>query len=571
MSILTIWAHPSNNGTPLTPFQVHCFVVSVEWLADGDRDEGLRLSGHLYDGDGRLLNYDLPRVDLPPGRAVTVAYHLDPLAPGRYAIGFDLVREGEYWMSDRGLAVSLVPFEVVGEPPAPPRRHRIFEVPPGGLTLLAEDCFDRGDIDRARSLADEAIRERPDDPDAWRLWSRLRERDGDVPAAYDAHKLAVGLTGPAASTGDRSRLVDLAVAGGATIPVAPVLPRTAAPLHLVFGAPNMDPPVGGAELTWLWLIAAARSRGHRVTLLTDNRSADPFVRTLELHRHADGGCASSDSVIASADLILTQHDWAPDMVTAARNAGRPSVVFAQSYELLCRRPWMLDRCDGGQCQCLMAETASGREALQQADLVLAASACVAGHIQRTTGVAAETFHQLVDAGRTMPHRAMPLKAIVMNQPDLHKGGAVFEALARRLPRETFVTVGRAERLNHELPNLFHLGSVEPRLLCSIADIMLVPSLWPEPFGRVALEAMMAGVPVVASKRGGLPDVVGSAGLLVDDPTDIESWVANIFRLKADRDLRARLVEAGLHRSTSFDAGTEALRLLERMEALVGPR
>lgn len=567
MSAPTILAQRPNNDAAFTPFLPHHFVVSVEWPYDGAREDDLRLAAHLYDEAGRVLNYDLPRVDLPPGRGATVDYQLDPLAPGRYAIGFDLVLEGQYWLSDRGLAISHLPFEVVGQPPAPPRQYRIFEVPPGGLTLLAEDCFDRGDIDRSRSLADEAIRERPDDPDAWRLWSRLRERDGDVPAAYDAHKLAVGLTGPAASTGDRSRLVDLAVAGGATIPVAPALPRAEAPLHLVFAAPNMDPPVGGAELTWLWLIAAARSRGHRVTLLTDNRGPEPFARNLDLHRHADGACASSDHVIAAADLILTQQDWAPDMVTAARNAGRPSVVFAQSYELLCRRPWMLDRCGEGQCQCLAAETATGREALQRADLVLAASACVADHIRRTAGVAAETFYQLVDAGRTVPHRAMPLKAIVMNQPDSHKGGAVFEALARRLPRETFVTVGRAEKRNHALPNLFHLGSVEPRLLCSITDIMLVPSLWPEPFGRVALEAMMAGVPAVVSRRGGLPEVVGDAGLLVDDPTDIEAWVANIFRLKADRELRARLVEAGLQRSAAFDAGTEALRLLKRIEFL----
>lgn len=42
---------------------------------------------------------------------------------------------------------------------------------------------------------------------------------------------------------------------------------------------------------------------------------------------------------------------------------------------------------------------------------------------------------------------------------------------------------------------------------AIADISVVPSLWEEPFALTALEAMAAGLPVVATKTGGLPEVV----------------------------------------------------------------
>lgn len=565
MSIPIVWPRPS--ASLFSPLRMHRFTVDVEWLSDGAREDGLLLSGHLYDGSGRLLSYNLPRVDIPSGRVVVVDYDLEPLVPGRYMISFDLVTEHEHWLSDVGLPVNRCLFTVADEQRASDRRHSIYEVAPGNLALLAQDCFGRGDFERARILTGDALRERPDDADAWKLLSRQREREGDLPAAYDTHKLAVGLLGTRAATADRARVVDLAIAGGAISAIPPALPPTERPLHLVFAAITLDPPLGGAELTWLYLAASAQSRGHRVTLLTNGGAAEPFARAMEVHRHAEAVGAAADPAIASADVVLTQHDWAPDVVCAARTADRPVAVFVQSYELLCGRPWMLDRCHQGGCQCVAAEVARGRKALRRADIVLAASAYVADQVHRATGVRAEIFHQLVAPARAEQHADVPLKAIVMNQPDFHKGGEVFEALARRLPRETFVTVGRAERRSDALPNLFHLGQVEPRLLMSIIDILLVPSIWPEPFGRVALEAMMAGVPVVATRCGGLPEVLGDAALLVDDPADLEAWVAHIFRLKSHRELRAGLVVAGRRRATAFNARAEALRVLQCIEAV----
>jgi glycosyltransferase involved in cell wall biosynthesis len=56
-----------------------------------------------------------------------------------------------------------------------------------------------------------------------------------------------------------------------------------------------------------------------------------------------------------------------------------------------------------------------------------------------------------------------------------------------------------------------------------ARIVLAPSLWNEGWGRVASEAQVSGIPVLASTRGGLIEAVGPGGLLVDPEAGIDTW------------------------------------------------
>lgn len=77
-----------------------------------------------------------------------------------------------------------------------------------------------------------------------------------------------------------------------------------------------------------------------------------------------------------------------------------------------------------------------------------------------------------------------------------------------------------------------------------SDVALVPSLT-EPFGNVAVEAMAMGLPVVASRVGGLREIVedGATGLLVE-PGDAAALAAAVRRLLDDPVLAARLARAG---------------------------
>ena len=91
-------------------------------------------------------------------------------------------------------------------------------------------------------------------------------------------------------------------------------------------------------------------------------------------------------------------------------------------------------------------------------------------------------------------------------------------------------------------------------LYAAADVVVNPARFPEPFGRVALEALVAGRPFIGSRVGAIPDVIrdGVDGLLVE-PGDPGELADAIIRLGQDGELRKRLVKQGQsHVRETFD-------------------
>jgi alpha-1,3-rhamnosyl/mannosyltransferase len=82
-----------------------------------------------------------------------------------------------------------------------------------------------------------------------------------------------------------------------------------------------------------------------------------------------------------------------------------------------------------------------------------------------------------------------------------------------------------------------------------AAALVFPSLW-EGFGLPAVEALSCGVPVLASNRGSLPEVVGDAGLFFD-PEDVLDIARCVLRFFTEPGLRSALASAALPRARSF--------------------
>jgi len=118
------------------------------------------------------------------------------------------------------------------------------------------------------------------------------------------------------------------------------------------------------------------------------------------------------------------------------------------------------------------------------------------------------------------HKQFPTKLVMVGDgPD--KAGAEHTARELGLHRDVLF-LGNQDCMEELLP---------------LADVFLLPSS-SESFGLVALEAMSAEVPVVASNIGGLPEVVehGVTGFL-HDPRSIDGFVSSVLRLFGNERLR----------------------------------
>ena len=134
--------------------------------------------------------------------------------------------------------------------------------------------------------------------------------------------------------------------------------------------------------------------------------------------------------------------------------------------------------------------------------------------------------------------------ITMINPYRVKGIATFIEIAKQLPAERFLLVESwrlsdedAASLNRQLAEVANIRFVrrvsDMRQIYGQTRLMLVPSMWEEGFGMVAIEAQSCGIPVIASARGGLPESVGDGGVLIEDYRNVGAWIAAIGEVMND--------------------------------------
>lgn len=382
------------------------------------------------------------------------------------------------------------------------------------------------------------------------------------------------------------------------------------------------PSVGGTERHVEELTGALDHLGHHVSVATTSPRLDavdpPNVHRIggwadvvirkrarpEQHFHppaADPGVVRSLVQRCREDRIelIHAHGWiAHSAVVAARRCDIPLVVGLHDYGLDCaRRSRLLPDgrpCDGptrdGCRSCATAAYGRARGELIVNGLRRSARWWdqVAAFVANSEAVAAAARGAGVRCVVAAPWIA-PLRTTRLDEddgyeetsghpvPDLptepfvlyagaqsrHKGVATLTAAwAPTSPAPLVALLSRPEADPPILPagTIVHRDARPAQVLAAMAQaaIVVVPSIFPEPFGLVAAEAMSVGTPVIASAVGGLPYVLGhgAAGVLVPPGDDCALREATIGLL-ADPRRRTLLGAEGRRRAAHLD-GTQAI-------------
>ena len=334
--------------------------------------------------------------------------------------------------------------------------------------------------------------------------------------------------------------------------------------------PHIPENTGGTEINTHELSLALRDAGHEPTVLATLigrgwvgcRARLKLKLGLGSRWAEDGGLGypvlrTWNAADALADVIdrhrpdvVVVQSWRLDMVAVALDRGCGVVLYSHSAN----SPY--------------ADTIGGNWARR---CVLLANSQFNARLQgEALGATFDVLHPAVHPDRYFaPGPRSRVLHVGLNQ---RKGAAITVAIARLRPDIPFTMVRTWEGLRpppedaaiiemaRALPNIEIMPAQrDPRRLYCIARIMLVPSAWDEAWGRVVTEAQLNGIPVVASDRGGLPESVGSGGILLRIDDDPSVWAHAVGQLWDDPVCHADHASRALRRARQPDVAFGRLR------------
>jgi surfactin synthase thioesterase subunit/glycosyltransferase involved in cell wall biosynthesis len=158
-------------------------------------------------------------------------------------------------------------------------------------------------------------------------------------------------------------------------------------------------------------------------------------------------------------------------------------------------------------------SAAKTDTLRGAAAVVGVSQYVANYVRKWSGIpAVHVPISLLEPGPYDQLGRFDNEFVTLVNPCAVKGISIFVALAERMPGVHFAAVplwGTNEADRHTLeehPNISVLSPVDQiTALLARTRVLLVPSLWAEARSRIVVEAMLHGVPVIASNVGGIPE------------------------------------------------------------------
>lgn len=102
-------------------------------------------------------------------------------------------------------------------------------------------------------------------------------------------------------------------------------------------------------------------------------------------------------------------------------------------------------------------------------------------------------------------------------------------------------------------------------LLKMADIAVVPSMWEEPFGLTVVEAMAAGLPLITTRSGGIPEICEGVAMIVERENIVSNLASAILDLYQHPEKRKHMSAAAVERSKLFDKERYAREFFKAIE------
>lgn len=135
--------------------------------------------------------------------------------------------------------------------------------------------------------------------------------------------------------------------------------------------------------------------------------------------------------------------------------------------------------------------------------------------------------------------------------------------------DSFVSAlkGKAQKIQNQIVFTGFIPYEEMPDYLHLADIAVLPSMWEEPFGLTIAEALAAGLPLITTRSGGIPEICEGVATIVDRENIVSNLSAAILDLYQHPDKREKMAIAAFERAKLFDKEAYAENFFHALEEL----